>query len=267
MIAKQKNMLLLSGSKAAGNLPDNQTPGFLDWAETWIKEFFAQAIQQNKPIVFVPYARPGGISEQEYFITVEQRLEKMGITAVCAPANKVTEEVLREAGGIFIGGGHTPTLLHKLQTTGSLDIIRKNVAAGLAYLGSSAGTLITCPTIKTNNDMPSPAHNIIDLNSLSLIGAQINCHYMDDAMHDPKHQGETRDMRLRLFCAFNPNIAVIGLYEGQALRVMGNQTQLWTSEQTRGFITPVFRNNQRMEIKCKIGVVQDVSDIFRVTQN
>ncbi len=264
MIAKQKNMLLLSGSKAAGNLPDNQAPGFLDWAEAWIKEFFAPATQQNKPIVFVPYARPGGISEQEYFTTVEQRLKKMDIATMCAPADKVTEEVLREAGGIFIGGGHTPTLLHKLQTTGSLDIIRRNVETGLAYLGSSAGTLVTCPTIKTNNDMPGPAHNIIDLSSLGLVGAQINCHYMDDTMHDPKHQGETRDIRLREFCVFNPNIAVIGLYEGQALRVIGDQTQLWTSKQTRGLRTPVFRNNQRMEIQCTIEVAQDVSDIFRV---
>lgn len=43
--------------------------------------------------------------------------------------------------------------------------------------------------------MPGTAHNIIDLKGLGLVGDQINCHYTDDAMRDPKRQGETRDIR------------------------------------------------------------------------
>ena len=262
-MTQQKNMLLLSGSKATGNLPDGVMPGFLDWAEAWVKEFFIQSIQQQKPIVFVPYARPGGITEQEYFMLVQQRLAQMGITSVCASEHGVTTEILQEARGIFVGGGHTPTLLYKLQTSHSLDVIRQAVNKGLPYLGSSAGTLITCPTIKTNNDMPGPANNIIHLESLGLVNAQINCHYMDDTMHDPKHQGETRDLRLQEFCVFNPNTTVLGLYEGQALRVIGNKTYLWTSKQTRGTKTPIFCNKLRTTIQCTIGIEQDISDIFK----
>lgn len=63
----KKNMLLLSGSKAAGNLPEGVKPGFLDWAEPWIKEFFAEPAQHTKPILFVPYARPDGMTEEAYF--------------------------------------------------------------------------------------------------------------------------------------------------------------------------------------------------------
>lgn len=263
MTTTKKNLLLLSGSKAAGNLPDNQKPGFLDWAEVWVKEFFAHSIQQQRPIMFVPYARAEGMSEKDYFTLVQQRLKKMAIDVVCAPSEGISQQALEEVSGIFVGGGHTPTLLYKLQTTGSLEIIRKQVLAGLPYLGSSAGTLITCPTIKTNNDMPGPANDIIDLKSLGLINAQINCHYMDNAMHDPKHQGETRDLRLKEFCVFNPNINVIGLYEGQALRVMDDKIYLWTSEQARGTATPVFRNDTRIEIQCMAGVPQDVSSLLR----
>ncbi len=259
MTTTKKNLLLLSGSKAAGNLPDKQQPEFLDWAEVWVKEFFASSIQQRRPIMFVPYARAEGMAEKDYFALVQQRLQKMAIDVVCAPRDGISQQTMEEMSGIFVGGGHTPTLLYKLQSTGSLEIIRKQVLAGLPYLGSSAGTLITCPTIKTNNDMPGPANNIIDLKSLGLINAQINCHYMDNAMHDPKHQGETRDLRLKEFCVFNPNISVISLYEGQALRVMDNKIYLWTSEQTRGIKTPVFRNDTRIEIQCVVGVPQEVS--------
>jgi dipeptidase E len=262
----KKNMLLLSGSKAAGNLPDGVKPGFLDFAEPWIKDFFAQAAQDRKPVLFVPYARPGGMSEEDYFKMVKERLGKMGIDAVCAPSEGITAANLENIGGIFIGGGHTYTLLHKLQQNGALDLIRQKIEEGLPYLGSSAGTIITCPTIKTTNDMPGPANDVIDLKALGVIGAQINCHYMDNGMHDPKHQGETRDTRLKEFCAFNSNTPCLGLYEGQALRVEGDKTHILTSERYRGTKPPVFLNDKREEIECEVGVPKDVSRIFEVRQ-
>ena len=195
----KKNMLLLSGSRAAGNLADGEKPGFLDFAEPWIEDFFAKGIQDNRPVLFVPYARPSGMAEDEYFRMAQQRMKKMGIDLVCAPTEGITEDTLAGVGGIFIGGGHTYTLLDKLQKTGSLNVIRRAVEEGLPYMGSSAGTIICCPTIKTTNDMPGPAANEIDLKSMGLISVHINCHYMDNAMHDPKHQGETRDTRIQEF--------------------------------------------------------------------
>lgn len=260
----KKNMLLLSGSKAAGNLPDGVRPGFLDFAEPWIKDFFAQAASDKKPILFVPYARPGGMSEEDYFRMVQERFGKIGIDTVCAPPEGITEVDLQNIGGIFIGGGHTYTLLHKLQQNGALDLIRQKIEEGLPYLGSSAGTIITCPTIKTTNDMPGPTNDVIDLKALGVVGAQINCHYMDNGMHDPKHQGETRDTRLKEFCAFNPNTSCLGLYEGQALRVEGDRTHILTSERYRGTKPPVFLNDKREEIECEVGIPKDISRIFEV---
>lgn len=264
MAGQSKNMLLLSGSRAAGNLPIGVKPNNFDFAETWIKELVAATNPEKKPLLFVPYARPYGDSEEAYFNKVRDKLNQMGIAMVCAPPQGITAETLQNIGGIFIGGGHTYTLLHKLQQNGALDLIRHKVEAGLPYIGSSAGTIITCPTIKTTNDMPGPAHNTINLNALGLIGAQLNCHYMDNSMHDPKHQGETRDTRLQEFCAFNPNTPVLGLYEGQALRVKGNKTEILTSERCRGTKPPLFLNDKREEVACEIGIPKDVSHIFAI---
>jgi hypothetical protein len=87
---------------------------------------------------------------------------------------------------------------------------------------------------------------------------------MDNGMHDPKHQGETRDRRLKEFCAFNPNTPCLALYEGQALRVTGAQTQILTSDRARGTRPPLFLNDTREEIACAVGVPKDVSHIFAV---
>lgn len=251
----KRNLLLLSGSKAAGGLSKGQQPGFLDWAEKWVKAFF----KTDKPVLFVPYARPAGVSEEDYFAQVSARFQQMGIAVVCAPKEGVSEALLKSVGGIFIGGGHTPTLLYKLQQTGSLEVIRDAVNQGLPYMGSSAGSLIACPTIKSNNDMPCPANDVIDLGSLGLIHFQLNCHYMDDRMHDSMHQGETRDRRLRELCAFNPGVAVLGLYEGQALRVIDDHFYLWTSKHTRGLASPIFCDTDRIEIQCTPDVQHDIT--------
>ena len=258
------NLLLLSGSRAAGNLPSDIKPGYLAFAEAWIKEFFASAIEQGKPILFVPYARAGGDSEEEYFDFVRPTMEKMGTKLLCAPAEGITEQTLANVGGIYIGGGHTYTLLDKLQKTKSLDVIRKKVKEGLPYLGSSAGTIIACPNIKSTNDMPGLASDFIDLRSFGFINFQLNCHYIDNAMHDSKHQGEKRDDRLEEICKFNKDMPVLGLYEGTALRIKGNKTFVLTSESARSFKPPVFINERRDEISCQVGEPKDITDIMKL---
>jgi len=87
---------------------------------------------------------------------------------------------------------------------------------------------------------------------------------MDKGMHDPQHQGETRDTRLHEFCAFNPHTPCLALYEGQALRVTGEHTQILTSDRSRGTTPPLFLNDTREEIACEMGVPKDVSRIFAV---
>src|SRR5206468_12929970 len=123
------------------------------------------------------------------------------------------------ADAIFVGGGNTFRLLKTLYDRNLLDPIRKRVRAGTPYIGSSAGSVITAPTIRTTNDMP-----IVEppsLASLGLVSFQLNCHYLDP---DPNstHKGETREQRLLEFHEEN-SIPVVGLREG---------TMLWVADDT-----------------------------------
>lgn len=57
------------------------------------------------------------------------------------------EEALDSVDVVFVSGGNTFYLLQESQKTGFLEIIQKKVTDGLAYIGSSAGSVIAGPDI------------------------------------------------------------------------------------------------------------------------
>jgi len=92
----------------------------------------------------------------------------------------------------------------------------------MPYVGWSAGANLACPTICTTNDMP-----IVDpggFDALGLIDLQLNPHYTNAL--PAGHQGETRDQRLAEFMVLQPEVRVLGLPEGDWLRVSGAQAQV-----------------------------------------
>src|SRR5262249_29156600 len=151
---------------------------------------------------------------------------------------------VREAEGLFVGGGNTFRLLGELYRFDLLDVIRERVRAGLPYLGVSAGTNVACPTIKTTNDMPITQPPRFD--ALGLCPFQINPHYFvgqtfvkrDDGFQE--HFGETRDERLREFHEMNET-PVVGLWEGGILEVADGSVLL------SGASARVFRKGQPAE--------------------
>ena len=113
-------------------------------------------------------------------------------------------------------------LLHMLHETRLIEYIKTAVEAGVPYIGTSAGTNITCPTIMTTNDMP--IREVVNFRALNLFPYQINPHYLDPDPHS-KHKGETRETRIREYLAFNDK-PVIGLREGGIIRVEGDDMKL-----------------------------------------
>ncbi len=183
-----------------------------------LRKHFEKASQ----LVFVPYARPGGISHEQYTDLVRQAfadfpLEVKGLHEFDSP-----REGIEGADALFIGGGNTFVLLNKLYEESLLPTIREAVLSGTPYLGTSAGSNVTGPSIMTTNDMP-----IIhppSLRALDLIPFNINPHYLDPDP-DSRHQGESRATRIKEFHAFNPQ-TVIGLREGSWIEVHGAELRL-----------------------------------------
>ena len=112
-----------------------------------------------------------------------------------------------------------------------MKVIKKQVKKGIPYIGWSAGSNITCPTLRTTNDMP-----IVEpkkFKTLRLVPFQINPHYLDD--NPANHAGETREMRIREFIEINRQTYVVGLREGTMLLLRDNQLSLIGNKPARIF--------------------------------
>ncbi|HEU5161943.1 MAG TPA: dipeptidase PepE [Thermoanaerobaculia bacterium] len=193
-------LLLLSNSTIHGE-------GFLDWAEETIREYMGK----RQRITFVPFALD---DLDAYAKTAKERLGKMGFAVDSAHEGDPRAQV-RMADAVFVGGGNTFRLLTRLHQTGLIEEIRRAVEGGTSYIGSSAGTNVATPTIKTTNDMPIVYPPTFD--ALNLVNFQINPHYID-ADPSSKHMGETREQRIREFHEMN-DAPVLGLREGAYLRI------------------------------------------------
>lgn len=195
-----KRLLLISNSTQHGR-------GYLDHAEEELRSF----LRGVKRVLFVPYAL---LDRDGYAETARARFEKMGIGLESIHRAPDARQAAESAEAIFIGGGNTFRLLKTLYEQRLLDVIRARVEGGMPYIGSSAGSVVSCPTIRTTNDMP-----IVEppsLTALGLIPFQLNCHYID-ADPNSTHMGETREVRLREFHEEN-EIPVVGIREGSMLR-------------------------------------------------
>src|SRR5262245_29977501 len=138
---------------------------------------------------------------------------------------------VHDAEVVFIGGGNTFRLLKALYDYGVLDPIRERVNAGMPYIGSSAGSNVAGPTIKTTKDMPIVQPPSFD--ALGLVSFQISPHYQDP---DPNstHMGETQEERILQFLEEN-DMPVAGLREGAMVRVEGPEMTLKGSSSARIF--------------------------------
>lgn len=184
--------------------------GYLDHCAEAITSFL-NSLGVTK-ILFVPYALA---NQDGYASKIRERLALMGFSVDSIHEFEDKKAAISSAQAVFVGGGNTFRLITKLYSDDILIAIRERVLEGMPYIGTSAGTNVACPTIKTTNDMPIVQPPSFD--ALSIIPFQINPHYLD-APEESKHMGETREERIREFLEEN-DVAVVGLREGTLLRV------------------------------------------------
>lgn len=219
-----RRLLLISNST-------NHGQGYLDHVLEEIDGFLGPV----RSLVFVPFA----LKDREgYGAKAAERLAAIGVEVRTLTADAAGSRLAREAEAVFTGGGNTFRLLKTIQESGLLPILRERALAGMPYIGSSAGTNIAAPTIRTTNDMPIVQPPSFE--ALGLVPFQINPHYLD-ADPGSTHMGETREQRLKEFHEENET-PVVGIREGAWIRVEGDRATLGGARGAR-----IFRRGQEPE--------------------
>jgi dipeptidase E len=214
---ENRRVLLISNSTLYGS-------GYLDHAEAAIRSFLGNVGR----VLFVPFAL---YDRDAYAAQARARFAAMGYDLASVHQAPDVQQAVADAEAVFIGGGNTFRLLKALYDFELLAPLRRRVMAGLPYIGSSAGSNVAGPTIKTTKDMP-----IVEppsFNALGLVPFQISPHYLDP---DPNstHMGETQEERIRQFLEEN-DTTVAGLREGALVRVDNGTTLLQGSTGARIF--------------------------------
>jgi len=226
------NLLLLSNSSSEA--------GYLVHALPHIQAL-TRGLPAGFPAIFLPFA---GVTRSwdDYTRNVNDALAPTGIVLEGLHTSADAQAAIAAARLIVVGGGNTFNLLREVRSRGLLAPIAARVRSGDArYLGWSAGANLACPTVCTTNDMPITDPGGFD--ACGLIPYQINPHYTN--AHPAGHRGETRDERLAEFCTRNPDMPVVGLREGSALRVeagittlLGDDAPLFSGTDAPGLLVP-----------------------------
>ncbi len=213
------NLLLISNSTNAGE----------EYLKYPIAEI-AKTLKGVSEVVFIPYAAVT-FSYDEYEAKVQARFNEIGIKVKSIHHALNKRNFLRNAEAVVIGGGNTFALLKKMQEEDLLDVIHRRVKGGMPYVGWSAGSNVTCPTICTTNDMPIVQPE--SFRAIGLVSFQINPHYLD--ANPAGHAGETREQRILEYLEANRSRYVVGLREGCMLRIDDNGIELIGSRPMRIF--------------------------------
>ncbi|SMP10376.1 dipeptidase E [Chryseobacterium profundimaris] len=207
----------------------------------YLKEELINLFEGIDEIVFIPFARPGGISHDEYTAKASSFFEKINIKVKGLHEFDDKIAAVNNAKGFFTGGGNTFLLVKTLHEENLMSVLKNNIESGKPYLGCSAGSNIGGQNMKTTNDMPIVYPSSFDC--MGLVPFNINPHYLDPNP-DLKHNGETRETRIKEFLTQN-DLKVIGLREGNWIRSKAGKITVEGAELTRVFE----KNKEPYEIK------------------
>lgn len=220
-----KKVILASTSTVYGGT-------YLDYLLPVLQKHF----ENVKTLLFIPYARPSGITHEDYTAKVAEAFLKINIQVKGIHEFDNPVEALQNAEAIFTGGGNTFLLIKQLYENGLMTILSQTIKNGTPYLGTSAGSNIGGKTVNNTNDMPIVLPPSFD--ALGLINFNLNPHYLDPT-EGSTHMGETRETRINEFHKVS-TIPVLGLREGSWLEVYGDNVFLRGELMARLFRANVF---------------------------
>ena len=171
----------------------------------------------GKPDAVVAYLPMASLYGEEWLERTEKffdglaRLEMLNTEMMDLPQ---MESILRRAALVYIPGGNTFLLNHRLHISRLMPYLSKKIQAGLPLVAFSAGTILCGPNILTSNDLNSVETPHFD--GLSVSPFNFYVHYTGDL---------ERDNWLIEYHVFHDNPVII-MADGSHIKIEGRKTQL-----------------------------------------
>lgn len=133
-------------------------------------------------VAFIPTAADV-YEEKPWMYADRDELTKLGLHVFDLSLKDKTKQEIEDALSnvdiIFVAGGNTFYLLDQARKTGFVEIVPKLVEKGVIYIGSSAGSYLTCPTIEaaTWKNQDKNIIGMTDFTALSLVPFLLFVHY------------------------------------------------------------------------------------------
>ncbi|MGB3481005.1 MAG: Type 1 glutamine amidotransferase-like domain-containing protein [Mycobacterium sp.] len=150
-----------------------------------VPEFIATHVHRPATEVRIGYLNDAALPHVgENFVAAERdQLAALGYSLIDVTAGDYDQAAAFSAAldtidALYVAGGNTFALLAALRRNGTADVLTQKVHAGLPYVGLSAGSIVTGPSIEPVSlmDDPTCAPDLTDHTGLGLIDTVIIPH-------------------------------------------------------------------------------------------
>lgn len=119
-----------------------------------------------------------------WFYGDKMKLKLMGFQIVNVDIKNKTKEQLfqqmKDVDVVFVSGGNTYYLLEHVQKSRLDEVVKELIVKGVMYIGSSAGSVLVCPTIEHIEDLDDITKaSLISFEGIGLIDFLILPHFGD----------------------------------------------------------------------------------------
>jgi peptidase E len=180
---------------------------------------------EGKPDAMVAHLPLASLYAERWQESAEDSFKKLARTeTISAETMSLSqmEDIIRRAALVYIPGGNTFLLNHRLHVSRLMIFLRKKVLAGLPVLAFSAGTILCGPKILTAKDMNTVETSHFD--GLNVIPYNFFTHYAADSYGQSVHDAWLADYH------FFHDTPVIILSDGAYVKMSGKKTTLVRGE-------------------------------------
>jgi dipeptidase E len=180
---------------------------------------------ENKPDATIAYLPLASLYAERWLALAEDSFKSLArLETINAEMMSLTamEDIIRRASLVYISGGNTFLLNHRLHVSKLMIFLRKKVQAGLPVVAFSAGTVVCGPNILTSVDMNTVGTNFFE--GLNATPFNFSAHYPLDS-----HGQSLKDGWLADYHFFHDN-PIIMLSDGAYVKMDGKKTTLVRGE-------------------------------------